>query len=143
MIRYCLIALMLCLSGCDEPKDAVPLAPAPPVEVPDVAEVPAAVTSPDAPVPASAPVGVPVQPESAPLPTPGVSVKRSQAPSFPNIPAPAPETLNYVPSVQTFAEPVNDCPDPSQPWAGWEDGVGGVLPPCWTREQQNAYMRSH
>lgn len=61
----------------------------------------------------------------------------------PNIPAPAPETLNYVPSVQTFAEPLNDCPDPSLPYAGWEDGVGGVLPPCWTREQQNAYMRSH
>lgn len=77
MIRYCLIALMLCLSGCDEPKDAVPLAPAPPVEVPDVAEVPAAVTSPDAPVPASAPVGVPAQPESAPLPAP---VVKAQAP---------------------------------------------------------------
>jgi len=67
-----------------------------------------------------------------------------QSPNFPNIPAPAPETLNIVPSVQTFAEPASsDCPDPSQPWAGWEDGVGGVLPPCWTREQQNAYMRSH
>lgn len=61
----------------------------------------------------------------------------------PNIPAPEPAQLNYVPSVQTFAEPLNDCPDPSLPYAGWEDGVGGVLPPCWTREQQNAYMRSH
>jgi hypothetical protein len=68
----------------------------------------------------------------------------ASAPSIPNIPAPAPETLNYQPSVQTFTEPAaNDCPDPSQPYAGWEDGVGGVLPPCWTREQQNAYMRSH
>ena len=68
---------------------------------------------------------------------------RSQAPNFPSIPAPEPAQLNYVPSVQTFAEPLNDCPDPSLPYAGWEDGVGGVLPPCWTREQQNAYMRSH
>lgn len=67
----------------------------------------------------------------------------SQAPSYPSIPAPAPETLNYQPSVQTFPESLNDCPDPSLPYAGWEDGVGGVLPACWTREQQNAYMRSH
>jgi hypothetical protein len=72
-----------------------------------------------------------------------------QAPNFPSIPAPAPAQLNYVPSAQTFAEPApaapvfDPCPDPSQPYAGWEDGVGGVLPPCWTREQQNAYMRSH
>ena len=73
MIRYCLIALMLCLSGCDEPKDAVPLAPAPPVEVPDVAEVPAAVSSPEAPVPASATA----QPKPAPLPAP---VVKAQAP---------------------------------------------------------------
>jgi hypothetical protein len=69
---------------------------------------------------------------------------RSQAPNFPSIPAPEPETLNYQPSVQTFVEPAtSDCPDPSLPYSGWEDGVGGVLPPCWTREQQNAYMRSH
>ncbi len=77
MIRYCLIALMLCLSGCDEPKDAVPLAPAVPVEVPDVAEVPAAVTRLDVPVPTPTPVGVPAQPESAPVPTP---VVKAQAP---------------------------------------------------------------
>ena len=77
MIRYCLIALMLCLSGCDEPKDAVPLAPAPPVEVPDVAEVPAAVTRLDVPVPTPTPVGVPAQPESAPFPAP---VVKAQAP---------------------------------------------------------------
>lgn len=69
---------------------------------------------------------------------------RSRVTIYPNIPAPATETLNFVPSVQTFAEPApSDCPDPSQPWAGWEDGVGGVLPACWTREQQNSYMRSH
>ena len=75
MIRYCLIALMLCLSGCDEPKDAVPLAPAPPVEVLDVAEVPAAVTRLDVPVPTPTPVGVPAQPESAPLPAPVVKAQ--------------------------------------------------------------------
>jgi len=62
---------------------------------------------------------------------------------YPDIPAPATETLNFVPSAQTFAEPLGDCPDPALPYAGWEDGVGGVLPPCWTRVQQNAYMRSH
>lgn len=70
-------------------------------------------------------------------------IARTTTSAMPSIPAPAPETLNVVPSVQIFAEPLNDCPDPSQPYAGWEDGVGGVLPPCWTREQQNAYMRSH
>ena len=70
-------------------------------------------------------------------------IAQRQVTIYPDIPAPAPETLNYVPSVQTFPESLNDCPDPSQPYAGWEDGVGGVLPPCWTREQQNAYMRSH
>lgn len=69
---------------------------------------------------------------------------RTSTVTYPSIPAPAPAELNYVPSVQTFAQPAtSDCPDPSQPYAGWEDGVGGVLPPCWTREQQNAYMRSH
>ncbi len=73
----------------------------------------------------------------------GERSQAASAPNIPNIPAPAPETLNYQPSVQTFLESLNDCPDPSQPWAGWENGVGGVLPPCWTREQQNAYMRSH
>ena len=68
---------------------------------------------------------------------------RSAVTIYPDIPAPAPETLNFVPSAQTFAEPLTDCPDPALPYAGWEDGVGGVLPPCWTREQQNEYMRSH
>ena len=62
---------------------------------------------------------------------------------YPDIPAPPPAQLNFVPSAQVFAEPGGDCPDPSLPFAGWEDGVGGVLPPCWTREEQNAYMRSH
>ena len=70
----------------------------------------------------------------------------------PNIPAPAPAQLNYVPSAQTFAEPAlsapvfDPCADPTSPVAGWEKGVGGQLPPCWaswTREQQNAFLRSH
>ena len=65
--------------------------------------------------------------------------------TLPDIPAPAPETLNYVPSVQTFADR-GTCGDPTAPVAGWEKGVGGVLPACWvtwTREQQNAFLRSH
>ena len=72
-----------------------------------------------------------------------------QAPNFPNIPAPAPAQLNYVPSVQTFAEPApvfDPCADPAAPVPGWEKGIGGELPPCWgswTREQQNAFLRSH
>lgn len=72
---------------------------------------------------------------------------RTSTVTYPSIPAPAPETLNYVPSVQTFAEPVFDpCADPAAPVAGWENGVGGELPACWpswTREQQNAFLRSH
>lgn len=66
-----------------------------------------------------------------------------QAPNFPDIPAPA--TLNYVPSAQTFPD-TGTCADPTAPVAGWEKGVGGELPPCWaswTREQQNAFLRSH
>ncbi len=71
-------------------------------------------------------------------------IAQRQVTIYPDIPAPAPAQLNYVPSAQTFTEPAtSDCPDPSLPFAGWEDGVGGVLPPCWTREQQNAYMRRH
>ncbi len=78
--------------------------------------------------------------------------ERSQAPNFPSIPAPAPAQLNYVPSAQTFAEPAppapafDPCADPTSPVAGWEKGVGGQLPACWaqwTREQQNAFLRSH
>ena len=74
---------------------------------------------------------------------------RSQAPNYPSIPAPAPAQLNYVPSVQTFVEPApvfDPCADPSAPVAGWEKGIGGQMPPCWaswTREQQNAFLRSH
>ena len=59
-----------------------------------------------------------------------------------DIPAPAP--LNYVPNVQTFA--VDPCDYPTAPVPNYEVGVGGVLPPCWsvwTREQQNAFLRSH
>lgn len=62
-----------------------------------------------------------------------------------DLPAPAPETLNYVPSVQTFAD-TGSCADPTAPVPNYEVGVGGVLPPCWsvwTREQQNAFLRSH
>jgi len=65
--------------------------------------------------------------------------------SYPDIPAPAPETLNFVPSAQTFAER-GTCADPTAPVAGWEKGVGGQLPPCWaswSREEQNAFLRSH
>ncbi len=70
----------------------------------------------------------------------------------PNIPAPEPAQLNYVPSAQTFAEPAppapvfDPCADPTSPVAGWEHGIGGQLPPCWSswsREQQNAFLRSH
>jgi len=65
--------------------------------------------------------------------------------TLPDIPAPEPETLNFVPSAQTFADR-GTCANPTAPVAGWEKGVGGKLPPCWaswTREQQNAFLRSH
>lgn len=77
---------------------------------------------------------------------------QTQPTIYPHLPAPAPETLNYVPSTQTFAEPAppapafDPCADPTSPVAGWEHGVGGQLPPCWsswTREQQNDFLRSH
>lgn len=57
---------------------------------------------------------------------------------------PAPATLNDVPSAQTFA--VDPCDYPTAPVPNYEVGVGGLLPPCWsvwTREQQNAFLRSH
>ena len=70
MSRYCLIALLLCLAGCDKPENVAPASPVVPVAVP---EVPAAAAVPTAadPVPASAPAG----PESAPLPTPVVKAQ--------------------------------------------------------------------
>ena len=72
MSRYCLIALLLCLAGCDKPENVAPASPIVPLAVP---EVPAAAAVPTAadPVPASAPA----EPESAPLPTP---VVKAQAP---------------------------------------------------------------
>ena len=75
--------------------------------------------------------------------------QRANVTIYPDIPAPVPETLNIVPSAQTFADtpPVFDpCADPSAPVDGWEVGVGGQLPPCWSswsREQQNQFLRSH
>ena len=66
-----------------------------------------------------------------------------------DIPAPAPEQLHIVPSVQTVADSVNDpCAnaDPLADYAGWENGVGGQYPPCWaswTLARQNAFLRSH
>lgn len=75
-----------------------------------------------------------------------------QAIIYPDIPAPVPEQLNIVPSLQTFEEPTprplafDPCADLLASSRGWENGVGGQLPPCWalwTREQQNAFLRSH
>ena len=70
MSRYCLIALLLCLAGCDKPENVAPASPVVSVVVP---EVPAAAAVPSAadPVPASAPA----EPESAPLPTPVVKAQ--------------------------------------------------------------------
>ena len=65
---------------------------------------------------------------------------------YPSIPAPAPEQLNYVPSAQVLTDVPTNCADPLAPSPGWEVGVGGQLPPCWaswSREQQNAFLRSH
>ena len=53
---------------------------------------------------------------------------------YPDIPAPAPEQLHIVPSVQTVADSVNDpCAnaDPLADYAGWENGVGGQYQPSW------------
>lgn len=74
--------------------------------------------------------------------------QQRQVTIYPDIPV-DPETLHVVPSVQTFVDPVLDnCDnvDPTAPIAGWEKGVGGQLPPCWSewdRIQQNAFRRSH
>ena len=84
---------------------------------------------------------------------------------YPDIPAPAPEQLNFVPSAQTFAAPgptaivyqpvvvqagspavvvpfvVQGCTVPE----GWRVGVS-PLPDCWeslSREEQNQIIRSH
>jgi hypothetical protein len=57
-----------------------------------------------------------------------------------------PETLHVIPSAPVFVDPAGACVDPTAPIAGWERGVGGELPACWaswTREQQNAFLRSH
>lgn len=80
MIRYCLILLMLFLSGCDEPKDVVPVAPTAPVAVPAVPEVPVAVPSNDEPVSAPAPasVSVPAAPKSVGVPAPVVKMQAPQ-----------------------------------------------------------------
>ncbi len=57
-----------------------------------------------------------------------------------------PETLHIVPSAQVLTDVPTNCADPLAPSPGWENGVGGQLPPCWaswSREQQNAFLRSH
>ena len=68
MSRYCLIALLLCLAGCDKPENVAPASPVVPVAVPEVL---AAAAVPSAADPA------PAEPESLPLPAP---VVKAQAP---------------------------------------------------------------
>ena len=70
MSRYCLIALLLCLAGCDKPENVAPATPVVPVAVP---EVPAVAAVPIAAGPA--PTSAPAEPESAPLPTPVVKAQ--------------------------------------------------------------------
>jgi hypothetical protein len=65
MSRYCLIALLLCLAGCDKPENVAPASPVVPVAVPEVPAAAAVPTAADS-VPASAPA----EPESRPLPAP-------------------------------------------------------------------------
>ncbi len=83
MSRYCLIALLLCLAGCDKPENVSPAAPVVPVAVP---EVPAAAAVPSAADPA------PAEPESLPLPTPVVKAQ-----------APRPKPVASMPSSKSTA----------------------------------------
>ena len=71
MSRYCLIALLLCLAGCDKPENVAPASPVVPVAVP---EVPAVAAVPIAAGPA--PTSAPAEPESLPLPAPVVQAPR-------------------------------------------------------------------
>ena len=80
MSRYCLIALLLCLAGCDKPENVAPASPVVPVAVP---EVPAA---------AAVPASAPAEPESRPLPAPVVKVQ-----------APRPKPVASKPSSKSTA----------------------------------------
>ena len=75
MSRYCLIALLLCLAGCDKPENVAPASPVVPVAVP---EVPAA---------AAVPASAPAEPESRPLPAPAVKVQAPRPKSVASKPA--------------------------------------------------------
>ncbi len=63
MLRYCLMALLLCLSGCDTPDSPAPAAPTTAPAAPELADA-----APDAPAPPSVPVPAPAQPAAAPKP---------------------------------------------------------------------------
>jgi hypothetical protein len=75
MSRYCLIALLLCLAGCDKPKNVAPAASVAPLAVP---EVPA--TAAVAPAPDPAPVSPLDRPEA---PVAKAQVSRPQPASKP------------------------------------------------------------
>ena len=75
MSRYCLIALLLCLAGCDKPENVAPASPVVPVAE---SEVPAA---------AAVPASAPAEPESRPLPAPAVKVQAPRPKSVASKPA--------------------------------------------------------
>lgn len=82
MSRYCLIALLLCLAGCDKPEHVAPASPVVPIAVP---EVPAAAAVPSA--ADSVPASAPAEPESRPLPAPAVKVQAPRPKSVASKPA--------------------------------------------------------
>ena len=107
MSRYCLIALLLCLAGCDKPENVAPASPVVPVAVP---EVPAA---------AAVPASAPAEPESRPLPAPAVKVQAPRPKSVASKPASkstaASQKLAPLPLDLSLPHDLVDQLEPGQP----------------------------
>lgn len=118
MSRYCLIALLLCLAGCDKPENVAPASPIVPLAVPEVPAAAAVTTAAD-PAPASAPA----EPELAPLPTPVVKVQAPRPKPVASKPASKPASKSSAASQKLAPLPLDlslphdlvDQLDPGQP----------------------------
>lgn len=108
MSRYCLIALLLCLAGCDKPENAAPAAP---VDTPSVTSLPD-------PAPASVlapsellPLPAPAVKAQAPRAKPVASKPASKAPAASQKLAPLPLDLSLPHELVDQLEPGQPIPD--------------------------------
>ncbi len=111
MSRYCLIALLLCLAGCDKPENVAPASPVVPVAVPEVPAAAAVPTAADPAPPESRPLPAPVVKAQTPRPKPAASKPASKSSATSQKLAPLPLDLSLPHDLVDQLEPGQPIPD--------------------------------